>query len=79
MILGPCLGYILQTYTMIKTQTSDGFSTYVSFILIISNLLRLFWWYCIRFSLVILIAAIVMILCQLLLLYYWVRIKNTLK
>ena len=79
MILAPCLGYSLQTYTMISTETSDGFSTYVSFILIISNLLRLFWWYCKRFSLVILVASIVMIFCQLVLLYYWVKIKNTVK
>ena len=48
----------------------------MSFILIISNLLRLFWWYCRRFSAVILVAAVVMITCQLVLLYYWVKQKN---
>ena len=61
---------------MVSTKTSDGFSTYVSFILIISNLLRLFWWYCERFSPIILVASIVMITCQLILLYYWVKLKN---
>ena len=61
---------------MVSTKTSDGFSTYVSFILIISNLLRLFWWYCERFSPIILVASIVMISCQLILLYYWVKLKN---
>ena len=79
MILGPCLGYMLQTYTMVRIKTSDGFSTYVSFILIISNLLRLFWWYCDRFSIVIFSASIVMVICQLVLLYYWVKIKNSLQ
>lgn len=76
MIVAPVVGYLLQTYTMVLTKTSDGFSTYVSFILIMSNLLRLFWWYCNRFSLVILTASIVMILCQLALLYVWVKIKT---
>ena len=79
MIFGPCLGYMLQTYTMVKVKTSDGFSTYVSFILIISNLLRLFWWYCDRFSFVIFSASVVMIICQLVLLYFWVKIKNSLQ
>ena len=61
---------------MISKQTSDGFSTYVSFILVLSNLIRLFWWYSERFSLVILFAAILMVLCQMVLLYFWVKIKN---
>ena len=74
MILGPCLGYILQTLTMVQTGEADGFSTYVSFILIVSNLIRVFWWYSERFSLVIFTAAIIMILCQLALLYMWVKI-----
>ena len=63
MILGPCIGYILQTYTMVQSNEADGFSTFVSFILIVSNLIRVFWWYAERFSLVILMAAIVMIMC----------------
>jgi len=76
MILGPCLGYIMQTMTMVQTNQADGFSTFVSFILIVSNLIRVFWWYSERFSVVILVAAIIMIICQLLLIYMWVRIQN---
>ena len=76
MILGPCLGYMLQTMTMVQTNSADGFSTYVSFILIVSNLIRVFWWYSEKFSLVILTAAIIMILCQLALLFMWVKIQN---
>ena len=76
MMICPCVGYVMQTYTMIQTNQHAGFSTFVSFILIISNLLRLFWWYCEHFSVVILIASIIMITCQLILLYYWVKLKN---
>lgn len=76
MILGPCVGYFLQTITMVQTKSADGFSPFVSFILIVSNLIRVFWWYSERFSLVIFTAAIVMIFCQLGLLYMWVKLQN---
>ena len=76
MIIGPCIGYIMQTMTMVQTNQADGFSTFVSFILIVANLIRIFWWYSERFSLVILVASIVMIICQLVLIYMWVKIQN---
>jgi len=76
MIIGPCIGYIMQTMTMVQTNQADGFSTFVSFILIVANLIRVFWWYSERFSLVILVASIVMIICQLALIYMWVKIQN---
>ena len=76
MMLGPCVGYILQTMTMVQTGQAEGFSPFVSFILIVSNLIRIFWWYAERFSLVIFFAAIIMILCQLALLFMWVKIMN---
>jgi hypothetical protein len=64
MIVGPCLGYIFQIRRMIKDQNSEGFSTYVSFILLLANIIRLFWWVSQRFLWVILAAAILMIVCQ---------------
>ena len=77
MILGPCLGYVMQTMTMVQSNSAEGFSPFVSFILIVSNLIRVFWWYSERFTWVILFAAIVMIFCQLSLLYMWVKIQNS--
>jgi mannitol-specific phosphotransferase system IIBC component len=44
MIVGPCAGYLVQIRKMHKEKVSEGFSTYVSFILILSNLIRIFWW-----------------------------------
>ena len=45
MICGPCAGYIIQCYTMVYYRTSEGFSPYVSLILLIANIIRLFWLY----------------------------------
>ena len=59
---------------MVVTQKADGFSPYVSFILIISNLIRIFWWFLERFSLIILNAAIVSVICQVAMLYIRVYI-----
>lgn len=61
---------------MWNERVCEGFSTYVSFILILSNLIRLFWWYLERFSVIILLAAILMLICQMVLLYIWVQINN---
>ena len=76
MIFGPCVGYLLQTMMMVQTKQADGFSPFVSFILLVSNLIRVFWWYSERFKLVIFIASIVMIFCQLALLFMWVKVQN---
>ena len=63
MIFGPCVSYLVQIHKMRKEKISEGFSTYVSFILILSNLIRLFWWALERFSEVILMASLLMIVC----------------
>ena len=76
MIFGPCVGYIIQTKSMISEKSAEGFSPYVSFILILSNVLRIYWWQVEHFSIVIFYASILMVLCQLVLLYFWVTISN---
>ena len=76
MIIGPCVGYMVQIRKMYAEKKSEGFSTYVSFILILSNLIRVFWWAIDDFSDIILKASVLMIICQLSLLYFWVNINN---
>ena len=44
MIIGPCAGYMVQIRKMYNEKICEGFSTYVSFILILSNLIRIYWW-----------------------------------
>jgi len=61
---------------MMSQGSSEGFSPYVSFILISSNLIRLFWWYLDRFSVILFLASILMVGCQCTLLYFWVKLKN---
>ena len=44
MIVGPCVGYIFQMRRMVVDKNAEGFSTFVSFILLVANLIRVFWW-----------------------------------
>ena len=44
MILGPCLGYIIQCIKIKREENAEGFSPYVCLILLIANILRVFWW-----------------------------------
>ncbi|MBP5977785.1 hypothetical protein HW132_35055 [Brasilonema sp. CT11] len=44
MTVAPVAGYIPQYQSIKKTKNSAGFSTFVSLILFISNILRLFFW-----------------------------------
>lgn len=76
MIVGPCVGYMIQTRDMVKTESAEGFSPYVSFILIVSNLLRIFWYQVESFSPVILYSSLLMVACQVTLLYFWVKIST---
>lgn len=63
MIFGPCIGYMIQTSQMIKTKTPESFSTYVSLVLLIANITRVYWWFIARFSTVIFCASLLMICC----------------
>jgi uncharacterized protein with PQ loop repeat len=44
MIVGPCLGYIIQCFKIMKERNADGFSPFICLILLIANILRVFWW-----------------------------------
>lgn len=45
MTVAPVAGYVPQYQSIQKTKNSAGFSTFVSLILFISNILRLFFWW----------------------------------
>ena len=61
---------------MVSSGNAEGFSPYVSFILVASNLIRVFWWHAERFDTTLLYAAIVMLVCQMVLIYFWVQVKT---
>ena len=44
MILGPCLGYIIQCFKIMKERNADGFSPFICLILLVANIFRVFWW-----------------------------------
>ena len=73
-VFSPILSYGLQISEMVKTRSADGFSTYVSLIVFASNLIRIFWWFSERFSMVLLGTAIVSVAMQFVLIFYWVKI-----
>lgn len=59
MILGGVLPYVPQYKEIRKTQDSDGFSLYVCLALLISNSLRILFWFYKRFELPLLVQSIV--------------------
>jgi uncharacterized protein with PQ loop repeat len=65
MTVAPVAGYIPQYQSIKKTKNAAGFSTFVSLILFISNILRLFFWIGKRFELYLVFQSIFMIIAQL--------------
>lgn len=64
LIFGPIIGFIDQYRIIQKTKSSEGFSTFTSFILLTSAIIRIFYWFGNRFSIIMLYQAIVMIIAQ---------------
>lgn len=76
MVFGPVIGYISQ-YKLIKdTKTLGNFSIDVCAILLTSNILRLFYWYAVRFGKALLFQALLMIVAQITLLHLCIKIRN---
>ena len=64
MVFGPVIGYVDQ-YRMIRQErSSEAFSKRISLILMISNILRVFYWFGARFDTVLLFQSLVMVLAQ---------------
>jgi len=76
MVIGPVLGYIPQYRVINETHRSEGFSTLVSLVLLVANILRVFFWLGKQFQLVLLYQSVVMIIAQLLLLEVCIRYKK---
>jgi len=64
MVFAPVIGYVDQYRQIEKSKNSSGFSPFVSLILILANLLRIFFWFGKRFETVMLYQSIVMIVAQ---------------
>lgn len=80
MVFGGVVPYIPQYRHIRRTQSADGFSTYVCLVLLVANILRILFWFGRRFESPLLWQSIIMILTMLLMLKLCteVRVANEL-
>jgi hypothetical protein len=76
MVLAPNIGFIAQILKFRKTKTSEGFSKFLSFILLISNILRIFFWFGKKFQIALLFQSILMIIMQFVLIKECLKFSN---
>jgi hypothetical protein len=75
-ILGGSTPFLFQAYKMYCAKSIKGFSTFTSLILVLANVIRVYWWIIERFQIVIMLAAVAQIICQLITIYSWVLVKQ---
>ncbi|KAN0050607.1 hypothetical protein ACTA71_003742 [Dictyostelium dimigraforme] len=75
-IFAPVIGYVSQYRDIQRTSNSEGFSTRVCLILLLSNILRCYFWIGKQFDITLLYQSIVMIIAQLLMLHLCISIKS---
>ena len=76
-ILGGVVGYIPQYFDIKRSRSTRGFSIFICFILLLANILRVFFWVGKRFELTLLLQSLVMIAAQLVLLELIIRVNRT--
>ena len=76
MIFFPLVGYVAQLVKIKQLGTSNGFSKKLSFILLLANIFRIYFWIGKTFSTVLLFSSIVMVIMQTILLYYCVKFPH---
>ena len=72
----PSFGYIFQVNKFKRSKSSRGFSKYICLILIISNILRIYYWVGKQYSISLLYQSVVVIVCQLFLMHYYIRYRD---
>ena len=76
MAIGPNLPFLPQLLMMMRTGRTEGFSTLVCFILLVSGIIRLFWWSLVHFETPLLWQSVLSLLFQLLLLQMCLAIRR---
>lgn len=67
LVVGPVVGYVAEWHNIRRTNTADGFSLRVSYILLLCNTLRVCYWFGAAFALPLLLQSLLMIAVQALL------------
>ena len=76
MIFSPAFSYGSQIREMVRTQKAEGFSTFCSFVVIFSSVIRVFWYFQEPFNTVILYCTLVNCVTHIVLLYFWSDIMS---
>lgn len=76
MMFAPCSSFFIQISKIKETGTSEGFSKSIVLILLMANILRIFFWFGKRFSFVLLIQSFLMIATQFYLLYVCLKYSD---
>ncbi|XP_022669344.1 PQ-loop repeat-containing protein 1-like isoform X2 [Varroa destructor] len=76
MMFGGVLPYVPQYREILRTKNADGFSTFVCLALLVANILRIFFWFCVRFETPLLIQSIIMTTAMLLMIHLCIRTRR---
>ena len=76
-VIGPSLGYLMQSLKFQKTKSSKGFSKSICLIIYISQTLRVFFWIGKPFKITLLYQSILIICFQIYLIYLWIKYHDT--
>ena len=76
MIFGPLIVYIFQIRKFYKTKSSKGFSKYMCLLLFLGNILRVFFWYGIRFKNSLLYQSIGVVIFQIILIHLCIKFSE---
>lgn len=77
MVCGGALPYVPQYQEIQRSSSTEGFSTRVCLVLLIANILRIFFWIGKQFEVTLLLQSVVMILTMLAMLHLCCSIQNT--
>lgn len=76
MVFAPLIGYVDQYRQILKSHDSSGFSRMVSLVLLLANILRIYFWIGARFETALLLQSVAMIFAQFVMLEICVRFGN---
>jgi uncharacterized protein with PQ loop repeat len=78
MIFIPPIGYIFQALKFKQTKSSKGFAKFLCLLLLLANILRIFFWFGKKFSLPLLFQAILVIISQIYLIHAYLEYQEDL-
>jgi uncharacterized protein with PQ loop repeat len=76
MVFLPSIGYIFQAMKFKQTKSSKGFAKFLCLLLLLANILRIFFWMGKRFRLALLIQAVVVIISQIYLIHVYLEFQE---